>query len=284
MGVKENQIRPKYTYVIVEPGSTPERQLTRMIDMIGIAMEAGASAIKFQWTSSPERMVERRRVPIDYLDSYRLIAFPLEWFPILRAVCGDCDIDLGCTVYLPEDIDKVAQYVRFFKISSFESGLREMQASMEEYSTIPKLVSLGARTHEEVKAIKQAIPVEVRAQYQWLHCISAYPAPQDMLQLGVLHGGEYDGFSDHSRMITTGGVAVAAGASILECHACHPKTPKTNKDFIVSLSPKELQGYISHVRTIEEMLWHHHSSERALLGVEAGMRRYQVDPDHFGTP
>ena len=77
-----------------------------------------------------------------------------------------------------------------------------------------------------------------------LHCVSAYPAPLDELNLAAIREVPLDGLSDHSRRIMTGAFAVCAGARILEVHFCLPETAADHPDRCVSHEPDALKEYV----------------------------------------
>lgn len=271
------------TLVVAEPGSTHEGQLMRMLQLIDIAAEAGADVVKFQWVSCAERLVRRRHAE-GYLDSYRLLQFPRRWLEGLRYACESVGVEFACTVYLPEDVDAIKDFVPFFKVSSFESGDYELRAVLETHKK-PILASTGARDGIEVALLQVNAPSQ--ADYRWLHCISAYPTPPNEMQLHLLREPMYDGLSDHSRNIRTGGYAVCAGASIIETHFAHPKTSPACKDAPVSFTGRELQLYIDNIREAEVLLYGGKGAQvsgRVVSPSEKAMTQYQVSSRPVSSP
>jgi sialic acid synthase SpsE len=74
--------------------------------------------------------------------------------------------------------------------------------------------------------------------------VSAYPTPIEDANLAAIRACNLDGFSDHTRHILTGALAVAAGARILEVHFCLPDTRDDNPDRVVSHEPEALAEYV----------------------------------------
>src|SRR3990167_9029838 len=91
------------TFVVAEVAATHGGSLDAALRLVGLAREVGADAVKFQWLSDPERLVERRRAPV-YLEQYRRLVFPREWFPTLKERAGAAGVEFMCTAYLPEDV------------------------------------------------------------------------------------------------------------------------------------------------------------------------------------
>jgi sialic acid synthase SpsE len=79
-----------------------------------------------------------------------------------------------------------------------------------------------------------------------LHCVSAYPCPLDEANLGAIPRG--GGYSDHTRCVQTGGLAVAAGAVVLEVHYRLEDTSPACPDYVVALAPVELAAYTDFAR------------------------------------
>ena len=232
-----------HTFVIAEIGSAwrfGSCPSVQMLDAVSIAKECGADAIKFQYCSNPHKMEKRRNVPSG---SYDILEWPILWIPPVAEAAYELGIELMCTVFLQEDVETLNHYVKRWKVASLECGdnflLREMHRTGK-----PIIVSYGADSGEATKLLASSN----------LHCTASYPASADSLNLKVLKGSTYDGYSDHSCNVLTGAIAVACGARILEVHFKFSNTPKDNQDFNHSLYPWQLTEYISNIRQAELML------------------------------
>lgn len=112
-----------------------------------------------------------------------------------------------------------------------------------------------------------------------LHCVSAYPCPPEEANLagikairqlveqaeeeqedrirrtnsfaGVTSYEITIGYSDHTRSVLTGALAVATGAEIIEVHFRLDSTDPANPDYGHSLSPDQLRQYVQNVRFAE---------------------------------
>jgi sialic acid synthase SpsE len=238
--------------VIAEPGSTHEGQFFNSELHIKYAAEAGASAIKFQWLSSPYALAEKRNA-LKYVPAYSKISFPLEWHKSLMTKAHVYNLQYGCSVYLKQDVKKLTPYVDFFKVSSFEAHDLELLAEVGK-SEKPLYISLGMNSEAEVtelvKEIDSTLFVPGR-QNRWiyLYCVTGYPCPTSQLNLDVLRRAPYvyEGFSDHSCDVTVGARAYAAGARIFEVHTRLPETPVSNEDYAVSLTYGKLKSYVNNI-------------------------------------
>lgn len=254
------------TFIIGEAGSCHDGNFGQALELIRIAKDAGADAVKFQYWSDPIRLAERRNAP-DYQPIYTKYKLPMNWLRGLHQECARGGIEFMCTVYLPEDIHVVAPYVQRFKIASFEAGDLAFIRAHEPYHK-PVIISTGMMD-------KRPVHTHGDMEVWWLHCVSAYPTPWRDANLGVLRSGEYDGYSDHTNYVHTGALAVAAGASIIEVHFRSPHTDANNPDYATSLDSDVLGRYIAWIRRAEIFLG---DGIKRIQPSEAEMVKYRVQP------
>ena len=256
------------TLVIAEPGCTHQGDLSTMLRLIDTAAECGADVFKNQWTSDAELMAKRRNAA-DYLPYYRWLQYPVEWHATCAERCKSRGLEYACSIYLPGDAAIVAPYVSILKISAFEQDDRELSKA----ARATKKRVLCSNGGDERKSPRWM---------EWLHCVSAYPAPLESMNLSVLRkldGREYEeyemysGLSDHSRHVLTGAVAVGAGASIIEAHFRLEDTDPKNPDYRVAFNPREFSEYIRNIRTAETLMG---SGEKKIQDCEREMLRYRV--------
>lgn len=226
-------------YVIAEAGSCHEGELSRALDLIKVADECDADAVKFQLWTDPARMRERRRVANPW--AYKQGSIEVGWLGELAQAATARDLEFMCTVYLPEDIKVVAPHVAAFKISSFEAGDEAFVAAHEEYDK-PLIISTGMMAD---------LPPHLE-RHTLLHCVSAYPCPEDEAALARVE--MRDGYSDHTRHEWAGALAVCAGAKIVEVHYCLADTTDACADLPVSHRPEGLRNYIRNIRFAARML------------------------------
>lgn len=207
---------------------------------IDLAKDCGADCIKFQWCSDPRMMERRRNVPEG---SYDILAWPQEWIPELAAHAKEIGIEWMCTVFLPEDVAVLNPFVKRWKVASLECKDHDLLRTMHK-TLKPLIVSYGADDGETTRMLET----------HNLHCTAAYPASIETLNLNVLRGSAYDGYSDHSCDELTGALAVACGAEIIEVHFRLDDTPEDNPDYMHSHPPIGLRRYIANIRKAEVML------------------------------
>ena len=258
--------------IIAEPGGTHEGKLDRMLTMIDVAKEAGSDVIKFGWTSDPVGMCARRGMSFEENPLHH-VAFPACWHVELWERCKQSGIEYACTTFLPEDLLIVSIFVSRFKVASFEASDRAFLRAHESYGK-PIMVSTGMQSAEELAWLLRRR--KKNPNLQLLHCASAYPAPVGELNLAAIRQYSLDGFSDHSGQIITGGLAVAAGARIVETHFKLDDCDHSNPDFPHSLTPAELREYVDGVRWAERAMG---DGVKCCQPSEEAMKKYRVGGD-----
>tara|TARA_R110000824_G_scaffold219743_2_gene406729 strand:- start:2344 stop:3273 length:930 start_codon:yes stop_codon:yes gene_type:complete len=254
-------------YVIAEAGACHDSYMSLMRKMCYDAHEAGADAIKFQWTSDANAMAERRgkAKAQGYASIYeQYLQWPYAWHDELGKLTNELGLDYLCTVYLPGDIRLVAPYVERFKISSFESLDYEFIAAHAPYVGPDEcrdiLISTGMTDSRQLEELAVRVLNERLPEDCWtlLHCVSSYPASLLDLNLRSIFSSwttpaPMFGFSDHSapECAFTGALAVAAGAEIIEAHFKHVETDFNNPDAPHAMTVEQLTDYVSNIRETE---------------------------------
>jgi len=274
------------TFVIAEVAATHGGSLYAALKLVGLAREVGADAVKFQWLSDPERLVERRRAP-EYREQYRRLAFPRGWFSALKERAEVEGVEFMCTAYLPEDVHVVAQHVSRFKVSSFEALDRHFVVLHAEYRK-PLIVSAGMGAvarglFNVLQHYRQAYPPDMLPDVNVLHCVSAYPCPEGEIRLvrlrldfTAMKPFQYVGLSDHTRHPWTGALAVAAGARIVEFHLRPWGVDEQDADYGVARDPFEALEYVRNIRTAEWMLGQEAEARWSTSPAEELMLRYRT--------
>jgi len=122
----------------------------------------------------------------------------------------------------------------------------------------PMIVSTGMGSLEEVSRAVEAIRATAGVPLALLHCVSAYPAPEEEMNLGViatlrLTFGVPVGLSDHTRGRTAAVMGVALGMEILEKHLTLDRNME-GPDHAASADPEEFAELVRDVRKAEAMI------------------------------
>ncbi len=287
------------TLVIAEPGCTGEGHFDAMLHLLEVARASGADVWKPQWVSSAARHLERRSARLNpdekaafyqkYERPYSWLQWPAEWHQTFQSRCHELGMQYACSVCLPEDVAIVAPFVDYLKISSFEAQdvdlVREALLAMygndrDDSGVYVANVIVSTGMSNEITDWRIWEDGRCREPRFVLHCVSAYPAPLDQMNLGVISGngrhfGEssFSGLSDHSRNLVTGAVAVGAGATVIEAHYRLTECDLDNPDYVVSFTPEEFTEYIANIRQAELMMG---NGIKQIQPCEREMARYQV--------
>jgi len=105
------------TFVIAEAGSNHNGDLETAKELIDVAVEAGADAVKFQ-TFRAEDMYVEDSGEVEYLDDDRSIydiiesmEMPHEWIPTLHDYCDEQDIFFLSTPFDERSAEMLSEYV-----------------------------------------------------------------------------------------------------------------------------------------------------------------------------
>lgn len=257
------------TFVIAEIGSCHDANFEKALMLIEAAQETGADAAKFQWWSDPRKLAYRRRAE-EYESIYRKYQVPTKWLEPLKKHCEKVGVEFMCTAYLPGDVAILEPLLKRFKIASFESEDEKFVRMHKEYRK-PVYVSLGMAM--ELPRWTRGSWTKFPEVYSFLHCVSGYPTPIDQANIAKIRRYGMDGFSDHTTSVLTGGLAVAAGATIIEKHIHIAATDHGNPDYPHSLNVGQFKEYVDFIRLSEKALG---SGERGIQPCEEAMTRFKV--------
>lgn len=258
----------KSVFIIAEAGVNHNGSYELALEMIRVAKEVGADAIKFQ-TAIPEEVISRYAKKAKYqeentgkdesqLEMCKKLHFKFEAYKKLKKHCDEVGIEFLST---PFDIESV----KFLD----ELGVRLFKIPSGEITNLPYLIEI-ARTGKEVilstgmsniEEIEQAVEVLEKngsGSISLLHCTTEYPAPFESLNLraiGTLSDrfGLQVGYSDHSLGIVASLGAVAVGAKIIEKHFTLDKTME-GPDHKASLEKEEFKALVRGIRELEKAL------------------------------
>lgn len=263
------------TYIIAEAGSNHNGDLDLAKELIDVAADAGADAVKFQTFRAEDLYVEDSG-EVEYLDDERSIydiiesmEMPYEWIPELHTYCREHNIDFMSTPFDERSASELDEYVSAWKIASYTSShlpFLEHLATSEK----PILMSTGAHKLEEVAESVETLRNAGVSDLVLLQCVAAYPTPLSKINVRVVETleKEFDvltGLSDHTlEPVTAPSAAVTLGASVIEKHFTLDKSME-GPDHEFALEPTELSQMVSAIRNTESALG---SSDKYILEVE----------------
>ncbi len=288
-------------YVIAEAGANHNRDLGIARELIEVASEAGASAVKFQ-TYSGDRLYSTRTPAFGKLaggaeggaaEKIEAISLPREWQPQLADHARDRGIAFMSTPFDHAAVDDLVEVgVPALKIASFE--LVDVTLIRKAASTsLPLLLSTGMATMGE---IEEAITVASQAgsgPIALLQCTSLYPAPPRLMNLRAMETmsrsfGVPVGLSDHTEGTAVAIAAAALGAAVIEKHYTLDRSME-GPDHSFAVEPDELKALVQGIREAEAALGDGRktgpSEEESGEQFTLGRRSVVVVGDHpAGTP
>jgi sialic acid synthase SpsE len=251
-------------YVIAEAGANHNRDLDMARELVDVAADAGADAVKFQ-TYTGKDLYSSRTPQFRYLDDQRspqelldAIALPREWQPLLAEHAAARGIAFFSSPFDRAAVDALAELgVPAMKIASFELvdvGLIEYTAA----TGIPIIISTGMATYGEVEDALAAVRRAGNRRVALLRCASLYPSPPQIMNLRAMATmraafGVPVGLSDHSTGIAVAAGGAALGMAILEKHLTLDRGLE-GPDHPFALEPAEMQAMIAGVREVEAAL------------------------------
>ncbi|WP_245953718.1 N-acetylneuraminate synthase family protein [Arthrobacter silvisoli] len=252
-------------FVIAEAGVNHDGDVAVAHELIDLAADTGANAVKFQ-TFKPEALVTSSAGTTPYqkkagfaesqAEMLARLTLPEAAWKELRDHCDERGITFLST---PFDYDSALMLAELgvpgLKIGSGELTNTPYLSAIAEFG-IPMIVSTGMGTREEIAAALEATakaPATVL-----LHCVSAYPAPLEEANLRAIPAlreefGVEVGWSDHTPGAVTAIAATALGSTLLEKHITTDKT-RNGPDHSASLERDEFAFYVRSVREAQAAL------------------------------
>ena len=258
------------TFIIAEAGVNHNGSIDLACQLIDVASQAGANAIKFQ-TFKAENLVLRDTQKADYQKQSKIL--DESQFEMIKK------LELGV-----EDHKKLIKYCKkkgiVFLSSPFDNESIELLNKLKleifkipsgEINNLPYLRCIGALNKKLIlstgmstlKDIEEALEILINSgtykkNITILHANTMYPSPMEDVNLRAMqtikNKFEVDvGYSDHTLGIEIDIAAVAMGASMIEKHFTLDKTME-GPDHKASLDPIELREMIKSIRNVEKAI------------------------------
>ncbi len=255
----------KRVFIIAEAGVNHNGRLDLAYQLIDVAKDAGADAVKFQ-TFKAENVVSRLADKAEYqkrttgsnesqFKMIKKLEISFDDFIKLKKYCDKKEIIFLSTPFDHQSIDFLYDLIDIYKIPSGEiinhPYLKHIAAKNK-----PIIMSTGMANLGEVEeAINTILSVNSKANISLLHCTTNYPAPYEEVNLKAMQTLAVAfklpvGYSDHTLGIEVPVAAVAMGAKIIEKHFTLDKK-LSGPDHKASLEPSELKEMVKAIRNIE---------------------------------
>ena len=244
----------KPVFFIAEIGVNHDNNFTQALELIDVASDSGADAVKLQLYYADNMWPRKSR-------SYAILK-KLEtnraWLPDLIKYAETKGVILFSS---PFDIDAInlVSNLKTPAIKWASSQIYDLPLlSFAAKKNIPMILATGACNLIDVDRAVKAVEEEGNEDLILMHCVSSYPTqPQDAnLRVMDTLAKKFNcpvGFSDHTIGLDVPISAVARGASIIEKHYTLSRK-LTGPDHGFAIEPNELKELISRIRDVEKSL------------------------------
>lgn len=257
------------TYFIADIASNHDGDLARAMELIRLAKEAGADAVKFQHFKAKNIVSDKGFRALGsqsghqatwgkpVVDVYRECELNRDWNLELANTARSVDIDFMTTPYDQEAVESVAALVPAYKIGSGDITWTDFITYVARKGK-PVLLATGASTLEDVeRAVTAALAVNPR--FVLMQCNTNYTGSLEnfgyvnlrVLQLYAMRfPGMLLGLSDHTPGHATVLGAVSLGARVVEKHFTDDNS-RYGPDHGFSMNPASWREMVERTRELE---------------------------------
>jgi N,N'-diacetyllegionaminate synthase len=257
-------------FIIAEAGVNHNGSIKLAKELIDVAVESGADAVKFQ-TFKAESLVSKTAEKADYqkkttdasesqFDMIKRLELDVSTHKELLAYCQEKGIMFLSTPFDHDSINLLS-----------DLGLQIFKIPSGEITNLPYLRHIGSLRKQVILSTGMSILQEVgdalnilinsgtlKESITVLHANTMYPTPMEDVNLNAMltiqkEFGVAVGYSDHTLGIEVDIAAVAMGASCIEKHFTLDKT-MDGPDHKASLELEELKAMVGAIRNIEKAL------------------------------
>lgn len=246
--------------IVAEVGVNHEGSLEEASNLLRLAYEAGADAVKFQ-TYTPARFTSTSDT--GRFERVKKFSLSEAEHRQLSAEAKDLGIAFFSTAVTEDVVPLIAELGSAIKIASgditFEPVIRAAAKT-----TKPIIISTGLSTIEEIDRAVEWVSSELREgaieeRLLLLHCVSAYPTPLDQANVMSVpflreRYGLVVGYSNHVLGTEACLAAVALGARLIEVHFTDRKSDRSFRDHALSFEPDELSRLVETASNVARSL------------------------------
>jgi sialic acid synthase SpsE len=259
--IKGKLVGPSHKpFTILEAGINHNGDMAIVKDMIAVAAEAGADAIKFQTFKAKDFVSDERQTytyisqgkevtesMVKMFERYELA--PKEWEHIFNW-CEGAGIICFSTPQNISDLEYLQSIVELPAIKIGSDDLTNV-ALIKRYAQaqLPLILSAGMAYLSEIDEAVRTVQSSGNSQLALMHCVSSYPTSPEELNLGKIVALQkaFDipiGFSDHTVGCNAVVGAVIMGACIVEKHFTLDKN-LPGPDHRFSADPAEAKNWVT---------------------------------------
>ncbi len=243
-------------YIIAEAGVAHFGSMAKALELVDLAVAAGADAVKFQIFQADSLISSAAPEWRKRLGSRCL---PFAAFKEIQSYCRQQGITFLATAHDEPGLE----YIDTLRVPAYKIGSGEV----DNWPFIKKIAGRGkpvifSTGMYTLDKVRQALALFVEAanhEVAVLHCVTSYPVPPAEVNLLAMHTIRdafqvVTGYSDHTQGHHFPLAAVALGAKIIEKHISLDFDVPDAQDWKVSCGWHDLPLFIRQVREIEEGL------------------------------
>jgi len=264
-------------FIIAEAGSNHDGKFQQAKQLIDIAANSGADAVKFQ-TFQADKIAARTSHQVASIDLagtrtlhelYKKMELPRQWQRKLADYARDKGIIFFSTPFDEDAVDELNGLgVPAFKVASFELVHLPLLKHIARKGK-PVILSTAMADLDEIKEAIEAILEEDNDQIVLLHCGVGYPLKVEDVNLAAMETLKQAfpypvGYSDHTLGLAVPFAAVARGASMIEKHFTISRS-LPGPDHPFALEPHELKAMVQGIRDVEKAIG---SAQKKMLDSE----------------
>lgn len=283
-------MQPSKTYIIAEAGVNHNGSLKMAKELVEVAADAGADAVKFQTfkadrlvsSSAPKAEYQNRTTDVSESQQEMIRKLELSESDHVSLIehCRKSGIEFLSTPFDEESVRLLADECKLSRIKIPSGEITNGPLILNVAQTgMPVILSTGMSTLGEIedalgalafgylglenpsfKAFRSAYcstegQIILQHKVTLLHCTTEYPAPFSEVNLRAMDTmrlafGLPVGFSDHTEGISVPIAAVARGAVLIEKHFTLDRS-LPGPDHKASLEPAELKQMVWSIREVE---------------------------------
>ena len=264
--------RDQPSYFIADLAANHDGDIDRAKDLIRLARESGADAVKFQhflaekivsdygFTHLTSKIGHQSSWKKSVFDTYRDYQCPRDWTKELVDTARHYAIDLFTTPYDTAAVDAFADIVPAFKIGSGDITWTEFIEYIAQKNK-PVLLATGASSMMDVERAVDAV-LHHTGEIALMQCNTNYTGSRENfrhINLNVLktyanrYPGMVLGLSDHTPGHVTVLGAIALGARVIEKHFTDDNA-REGPDHAFSMDPVSWRAMVEAARDLEAAL------------------------------
>ena len=188
--------------LVAEVSSNHNADLSRCLEFVDAAADAGCGAVKFQLFRVDQLFAPEILLCSEQHRKRKAWELPLDFIEPIAQRCHRRNVMFCCTPFYLEAVSELEPFVDFYKIASYELLWDELLIACAQTAK-PLVLSTGMANLQEIDHAVEVIKSAGCEDLTLLHCVSAYPTPIDQCNLAMIETlrQRYQcktGWSDHS--------------------------------------------------------------------------------------